>query len=161
MKLVQNILTKRYNTINDSDKIPKGFTDILDEKIKGVWNGIEWVETATQEEIEAIKNQNQKNVIENINAQFQKDGEQFYNDIKTEITILLIGKLNAIPMMLEIKSYVYPMLDQIKEGNFPLAMLDYMDGKNNPSILEVVELFIKVGEYATNYYQTKYPHEPQ
>lgn len=39
MKTIQNTSTKLLKSIPVDSEIPNGWTDILDDKIKGVWNG--------------------------------------------------------------------------------------------------------------------------
>ena len=72
--------------------------------------------------------------------------------------MMLVGKVNAVSLMLEIKKTVNPMLEQIQRGNQSLAMLDYIDGENNPTIKDVQDLFNEIGQYCISYYQTEYPH---
>lgn len=57
MKTIQNIETKLLKSINIDSKIPEGFTDILDDKINGFWNGSKWVESASPKEVEAHNQQ--------------------------------------------------------------------------------------------------------
>jgi len=117
-----------------------------------------FIETATPEEIaEFQKNQFQNQIIE-YKSKWLTDGQNYYADMQNRIIFMLIGKTNAVALMTEIKKTINPMLEQIQRGNHSLAMLDYLDGENNPTISEVVELFNEIGQYCLNYYQTEYPH---
>lgn len=116
------------------------------------------IESATQEEIEAYNQQLQLQAIENYKNKWKADGQEYYDMMANRIIMILVGKINAVPMMLEIKKTVNPMLEQIQRGNQSLAMLDYMDGENSPTIPEVVDLFNEIGQYCISYYQTEYPH---
>jgi hypothetical protein len=122
---------------------------------KGQWVVIE---TATPAEIDAWQIEKQRRKIEQMNTKFKSEGEAYYNELKTKITASLIGKANAVTIMSEIAKTIYPMLNKIKDGDWALAMLDYLDNKNMPTIQEVIDLFNEVGQYAVNYYQTQYPH---
>jgi len=148
--------------IEDNDVIPNGYTDNLNYLglIRKQWSESEnnWVEGATQEEIDAFSKQKQLEQITALNQKWKDDGMSYYNDVKNQITFSLIGKPNAMAIMSEINKTVYPLLNKIKEGDWPLAVIDFMDGKNNPTIQEVIDLFNQVGQKAIEYYQNKYPH---
>lgn len=118
----------------------------------------QYIETATPEEIsEFQKTQIQTQIIEYKNK-WLADGKAFYDDMQNRIVFMLIGKTNAVALMTEIKKTINPILEQIQRGNHALAMLDYIDGENNPTIKEVIDLFNEIGQYCINYYQTEYPH---
>ena len=89
---------------------------------------------------------------------WKQDGQVYYDEIQNRIIAMLIGVENAVAIMTEIKQTINPMLEQIQRGNQSLAMLDYMDNQNNPTIQEVIDLFNEIGQYCVTYYQEKYPH---
>ena len=126
--------------------------------INPFWNGSEWVESATKEEIATHNQQLQLQVIEAYKTKWKADGDMYYSDMQNRIIMMLVGKVNAVSLMLEIKKTVNPMLEQIQRGNQSLAMLDYIDGENNPTIKDVQDLFNEIGQYCISYYQTEYPH---
>jgi len=112
----------------------------------------------SQQEIEQKEQQKQLEQINALNEKWKQDGQTYYDEIKNQITLSLVGKTNAINIMSEINKTVYPLLNKIKEGDWPLAVIDYMDNENNPTIQEVIDLFNQVGQKAVEYYQTEYPH---
>lgn len=129
-----------------------------DNFINPKWNGEIWIEGATQEEIDAKNLELQKQSINTYKEQWKQDGQAYYDEMQNRIIAMLIGVENAVSIMTEIKQTINPMLEQIQRGNQALAMLDYMDGENNPTIQEVIDLFNEIGQYCITYYQTKYPH---
>ena len=123
-------------------------------------SGGKWklIETATPEEIAQYRQIQQLSYIEQLNEKFQADGLAYQREMKNRVTAQLVGRADAVPIMREINRTVYVLLDKIAKGDWALAMLDYMDGDNNPTIQEVVDLFNEVGQKATEYYQNEYPH---
>lgn len=129
-------------------------------KPKLVQNSGKWqvVESATQEDIIEMTKQKQLDQIDMLNEQWEADGKVYQRKIKNKVTAALIGKGNAVDIMKEINKTVYPMLNKIAKGDWALAMLDYLDGENQPSIQEVIDLFNEVGQKAVDYYTNEYPH---
>jgi len=125
------------------------------QNIDGVWK---IVETATAVELTNIQTNKQLEQIDQLNQKFKADGEAYRQEIKNRVTASLSGKENVIPVIKEINNTVYVLLDKIGKGDWVLAMIDYMDNQNNPTIPEVLDLFNEVGQKAIEYYQTEYPH---
>ncbi len=125
------------------------------QKIDGKW---QVVETATQQEAQAYQLSKQQEYIDQLNEKFKQDGIAYQREIKNKVTAQLVGRTDAVPIMREINSTVYVLLDKIAKGDWALAMLDYQDNNNNPTIPEVVDLFNEVGQEAIEYYQNEYPH---
>jgi len=123
-------------------------------------SGKKWalIETATATEVKAFRQAQLQAHIDRLNEKFKSDGLAYQRKIKNRVTTQLIGRKDAVPVMREINRTVYVLLDKIAKGDWALAMLDYMDGDNNPTIQEVVDLFNEVGQKATEYYQNEYPH---
>ena len=132
--------------------------DFVRPKVKEENN--EWVlyETATPEEIAAFNQAKQQEYIDRLNEKFQTDGLEYQRKIKNQVTAQLVGRTDAVPIMREINKTVYVLLDKIAKGDWALAMLDYQDNNNNPTIQEVIDLFNEVGQKAIEYYQNEYPH---
>ncbi len=132
--------------------------DFVRPKVKEENN--KWVlyESATPEEIETFNQAKQQAYINQLNEKFKRDGEAYQIEMKNRVTAQLVGRTDAVPIMREINNTVYVLLDKIAKGDWALAMLDYLDNENNPTIPEVVDLFNEVGQKAIEYYQTEYPH---
>ena len=109
-------------------------------------------------DIEAHNLELQEQAITTYKEQWKQDGQTYYDEMQNRIIAMLIGVENAVAIMKEIKQTINPMLEQIQRGNQSLAMLDFMDGENNPTIQEVIDLFNEIGQYCVTYYQEKYPH---
>ena len=125
------------------------------QKTAGQW---QIVETATPEEVEEFNKDKQRAYIDQLNEKFKQDGIAYQREIKNKVTAQLVGRADAVPIMREINNTVYVLLDKIAKGDWALAMLDYQDNNNNPTIPEVVDLFNEVGQKAIEYYQNEYPH---
>ena len=151
-----------WNNIDESSIVPEGWTDVSppDGLFHPVWDEEKnkWVEGATEEEINAAHQLQMEEQINALNEKFEADGKAYQKEIKNRVTAQLVGRADAIPIMREINKTVYVLLDKIAKGDWALAMLDYLDGENNPTIPEVVELFNEVGQKAIEYYQNEYPH---
>lgn len=151
-----------WDNIKDNDAIPKGWIDVSPKQglIHPVWDeeNNKWKEGATQEEINTWHQLQLEEQINALNEKFEADGKAYQKEIKNRVTAQLVGRPDAIPIMREINKTVYVLLDKIAKGDWALAMLDYLDGENNPTIPEVVELFDEVGRKAIEYYQNEYPH---
>ena len=159
-KPIKMVSEDKGNTIDNNGN--GWYNQDLSQFIKINWqkeNG-KWVavEGATQDEILERQKQSQLEQINALNQKWKDDGMSYYNEIKNQITVSLIGKSNAMSIMAEINKTVYPLLNKIKEGDWPLAVLDYTDNQNTPTIQEVIDLFNQVGQKAVEYYQNEYPH---
>lgn len=117
-----------------------------------------YIELASQEEIEEKNKEFEINKIEIYKNKWKTDGENYYNNMSNKIIMILIGKENSLDLMLEIKKTINPMLEQIQKGNQSLAMLDYLDKENQPTSSVILEIFNEIGEYCIKYYQMEYPH---
>ena len=112
----------------------------------------------TPKQIQANNQAKQQAYIDQLNEKFKRDGIAYQREMKNRVTAQLVGRADAVPIMREINNTVYVLLNKIAAGDWVLAMLDYMDDDNNPTIQEVVDLFNEVGQKATQYYQDEYPH---
>lgn len=150
----------RIKQVDDSYDLQNEFEtfDNISEFIKPDILNYKAVEIATAEEINSYNLEQQKQTITAYKEQWKQDGQNYYDEMQNRIIAMLIGVENAVAIMTEIKQTINPMLEQIQRGNQSLAMLDYMDGENNPTIKEVIDLFNEIGQYCITYYQTKYPH---
>lgn len=168
---VYSILPRNYNGVSNFSKASKetleknGFYELIEPKFnentEKLGNVVKSGDYYTYEVVPLSADELQEKQIQQIqqmNDKFKADGVQYYNDIKAEVTMSLIGKSNATAMMTEIAKTIYPMLNKIKEGEWALAMIDYMDNQNQPTIQEVIVLFNKVGNDAISYYMNQYPH---
>lgn len=139
----------KYRVYNEKG----GYEDFIDIPINTEYTIIE-----ENIDVEAHNLELQRQQITIYKEIWKTDGQAYYDEMKNRIIAMLIGVENAVAIMTEIKQTINPMLEQIQRGNQSLAMLDYMDEQNNPTIKEVIDLFNEIGQYCITYYQTKYPH---
>jgi hypothetical protein len=150
----------------DDDKISSNreLASVMYENqfIKGFWNGTEWIEGATAEEIEQSQKQEKENIVRAFMEKKAQDGQAYASEIRFRITKELIGKpiAEVNEATDDMIVFVYPLLNLI-EG----IGADYWNAMNealkmsNPTNGICLKYFNEVKAYIVNYVQTNYPTE--
>lgn len=126
--------------------------------IKPFWNGTDYVESATPEEI-AEQQQHQQIEQAKLFLQANKEaGDSYYNKINLRVTMGLIAVEKAVlfPILQEVDNLLYPPLNKIKTGDFASALFIFKN-QTPPTNQFVLNFYNEAVQYCQNYYDTKYP----
>lgn len=158
-RLIDNRPVGRYTEEFAKNKTEWQFAPLYTGNfVKPFYNGFEYVESATEEEINDYKTHQKEIFVKNFIQKKKNDGLKFSENIKFEITKTLIDKpideLNEIDE--EINECVYPLLVFVESGDFWTAMNKAM---RISQPLNTVSLFYfnKVKNYINEYVITNYP----
>ena len=141
---------------------PSGWTSEMPTgMVKPVWDekAGQWIETATTDEIAEAQKQVKIAQVEMLRSKWNRDGREYAQALRTRITAELIGVKDAMSIITDLSKNVYPLVAKIEQGDWALAVADYLDGENNPTTSYGQALFDEIGRYAMNYYQNEYPHD--
>ncbi len=149
--------------------VPNGM-DVLDWNIvetelesnpnfnKNKWNGLEWIEGLTNEEIAQNQLEQQKELAKAFMLQKELDGRAFYKDIDLRITVAFsaMDRNVLFPKLAEIDAVLYPPLLKIKTGDFASALYLFLN-QDAPTDAFILDFYNEALQYCQNYYDTKYP----
>ena len=126
--------------------------------LKPLWNGSEWIEGATPEE---IAEQQQAEALEQAKqflANNKTAGEDYYNNINLRVTVALfaVEKNVLFPILQEIEAILYPPLNKIKTGDFASALFIFSN-QTPPTDAFVLSFYNEALDFCQNYYDTNYP----
>ncbi len=157
MKLIFNKITKLSKSI--SGEIPEGWIDKEPTGIKPVWseNDNNWVESATQDEIEQHQKQKQQEQFQQFKQKLQNDGQSYYNEIDLQITMQFYGRpqIEINPLVAEVDTKIMPVMDLVKSGQWYSAMMK-ITTTELPNNQEVLNGFNEVKSFIINYVQENY-----
>ena len=173
-RIVNNELSGIYTNdflIQNKDKVINGqlvsewqLTEVLPSEgfLKPTWNGSEWIEGATAEEIEQSQNQEKENFVRAFMAKKALDGQTYASEIRFRITKELIGKpiaeVNEIDS--QFQTTVMPLLQLIEGvGADWWSALNRAFATTEPTNAIALAYFNEVKAYIMNYVQTNYPTE--
>jgi len=156
---------------NNFDKVINGqlvsewqLTEVLPSEnlLKPTWNGTEWIEGATAEEIEQSQNQEKENFVRAFMAKKALDGQAYASEIRFRITKELIGRpiaeVNEIDS--QFQTTVMPLLQLIEGvGADWWSALNRAYATTEPTNAIALAYFNEVKDYIGNYVQTNYPTE--
>lgn len=122
------------------------------------FNGTEWIEGATAEEIAQVAYQTEIESAKSFMEQKENDGCSFYKEMDLKMTIALSKIEIAVlfEILNEVDNVLYPPLMKIKTGDFASAL--FIFSNQQPPINNfVLDFYNEAVSYCQNYYNTKYP----
>lgn len=126
--------------------------------LKPKWNGNNYFESATSEEIQAHQYEQQMLQAKQFIALNKEAGRDFYDDIHLRVTVALFAVERNIlfPILQEVDTKLYPPLEKIKTGDFASALFIFTN-QAQPTNEFVLNFYNEAIQYCQNYYDTKYP----
>lgn len=126
--------------------------------IKPIWNGADWVEGATPEEIAEQQQEEALEQAKQFLANNEIIGKEYYNDIHLRVTVALFAvERNVLfPILQEVDALLYPPLNKIKTGDFASALFIFSN-QQPPTNEFVLNFYNEAVAFCQNYYNTKYP----
>jgi len=132
--------------------------EIPSDFLKPKWNGSQWIETATSEEIQAHQYEQQMLQYKEFISLNKEAGRNFYDDINLRVTISLFAVERSVlfPILQEVDALLYPPLNKIKTGDFASALFIFTN-QTPPTNQFVLNFYNEAVSVCQNYYDTKYP----